>query len=678
MTFADRILAFLGNTKAAELPQVGHTVAARQSVPSLAKYKLQITEGLYKNSAVQGCITALSTTLNEAPVIVTRADGEYIPSHPLERLFARPNPFMSGSQFWRYVSIYLYTGGNVYIHKVRSDITNAVVELYPYNAGQMVPIPSQYGWIEGYNYAVDGATRFVPAKDVIHIKWTPDPLNPTVGLSPIDIAGAKIQALNEIDLTIYSQMKNNGVPGHMMFLPTIPTQQQTEALREMWAEAFTGNNRGKLGVVSGNVRVERMAQNMSELQAEGLYGQLESAICGVFRVHPVVAMVYAGLLSSTYSNMETAFREFTTLTRVPTWKDWSDQLTLSLRDELNGNVLAFDTTSVEALKSDPDAVIYPVIAMFNANLITQNEARDRTGQSPIPEGDRYAFELTQSMTGVLSDTTATQPIALDGTYDTETNRLVIEESKAFAAWKMRDDITQDFAKRLEPYVIDMITEAGRMAIRAKSNPDANRIDTQELINRFMASTGDERRKLIDQIMTLAVADVNADFSEVQSFVDEVTQSVTRQSVDNLSNATATVKKQIANAIDANQGKPVSEIAAAINAATKGIAEARAKMIAQTVVAQQTSTTQQNTWERMNKNRSREKQIVKVWVTMRDDRVRDSHKALDGKVVELGDNFKYQTDDGEAGEINSPGLAPKPSDFVACRCIIAGVERRSLA
>lgn len=680
MSLINRITDFFSSeSKAATLPLVGQTIANRAAVPNLAEFKLQITEGLYKNSAVQGCITALSSTLNEAPVIIVKPNGDYVESHPLERLFARPNPHMSGSTFWKYITMYVYTGGNAYIHKVRSKLTGAIVELYPYHAGQMVPKPSQYGWIEGYNYMSDGAVKHVNADEIIHIKWTPDPLNPTVGLSPIEVSGAKIQALNEIDQTIYSQMRNNGVPGHLMFLPQgVITPQAREALREMWEQNFTGTNRGKLGVLAGDVRVERMAMNMSELQSEGLYGQLESAICGVFRVHPVVAMVYAGLLSSTYSNMETAFREFTTLTRVPTWKDWGEQLTLGLRDELGGLSAAFDTTAVEALKSDPDSVIYPVIAMFNANLITQNEARERTGQQQVEDGDKYAFELTQQgEVGLLAaDGQASTPAIIEpltGTFDENKKRLFLTEEKASQAWKQIEEINAEYTEQIKPYVEELYAEAAKMAISVKANPNAERIDVKALVDQFMKSSGAARRQLLDRIMAIAVADVGADFSEVVSFVDLINTEVARANVQNITKASATVKKQIAKIIRDNAGKSVAEIASAIRDGAKKLSEGRAETIARTVVAQQTSTVQESTWSKMNDRRPKDKQIVKVWITQRDDLVRDSHENLDGTFVEIGSEF--------GNNIVAPGIVsgsdPDPADFVNCRCIIRGVERGSV-
>lgn len=670
MTLSERLSNFFSGTKAAVLPIVGQSVAARAAVPNLADFKLQITEGLYKNSAVQGCVMALSSTMNEAPLIVTRPNGDYVEGHAIERLFARPNPHMSGSQFWRYVTMYVYTGGNAYIHKVRSDLTGAVVELYPYHAGQMVPIPSQYGWIEGYNYMADGVQRYVPAKDVIHIKWTPDPLNPTTGLSPIEVAGAKIQALNEIDQTIYSQMRNNGVPGHLMFLPQgIVTDQQREQLRSMWESNFTGSNRGKLGVLAGDIRVERMAMNMAELQSEGLYGQLESAICGVYRVHPVVAMVYAGLLSSTYSNMETAFREFTTLTRVPTWKDWADQVTLGLREELGGLQAAFDISMVEALRTDSEASNL-IISQWTGNLITRNEARERLGYDPVDDGDQYNADVTAPAGGFGFfdgvDSASEIKMPLEGNYDAKQGRFVMAEEKAAAAWKQVDKVNEKYAAEMTKFVDELILEAGKQATSVKAGPSADRIDIKLLVDKFMRSSGATRRRLLDQIMQLAVADVGADFTEVQSFVDEIEQRVTKQNVDNISRASATVKKQVADIITNNAGKPVADIASAISDGVKKISEGKARTIAQTVVAQQTSTTQEATWGKMNERRPKAKQIVKVWITQRDDDVRESHEALDGKVVDMGQQY--------ADGITAPGIAVDPADFVNCRCVIRGVER----
>jgi uncharacterized protein with gpF-like domain len=267
------------------------------------------------------------------------------------------------------------------------------------------------------------------------------------------------------------------------------------------------------------------------------------------------------------------------------------------------------------------------------------------------------------------DDASTPSGPLQGEYDAKNARFVMAEDKAAAAWKQLDGINAKYAKEMEQYAAALFTDAAKQATSVKAGPDANRIDIQVLIDRFMRSSGALRRRLLDQIMAIAVQDVGADFSEVQSFVDEIEQQVTKQNIENISRASKTIKADVAKIISDNAGKSVADIAKAINEGVGKISEGRARTIAQTVVAQQTSTTQQATWQKMNTRRTPDRQVVKVWITQRDDEVRPSHEALDGKVVDAGNGF---TDN-----IQAPGIAADPADFVNCRCIIRGVERRRI-
>lgn len=56
---------------------------------------------------------------------------------------------------------------------------------------------------------------------------------------------------------------------------------------------------------------------------------------------------------------------------------------------------------------------------------------------------------------------------------------------------------------------------------------------------------------------------------------------------------------------------------------------------------------------------------KVWITMADSRVRDTHEPLDHMVVDINDDF-YTWDNDHAP---SPGLFEKASNNVNCRCVI---------
>ena len=349
----------------------------------------------YLNQVVLACIATRAQTLNEPPLTAVDSNtGAIIPQHPLTRLFRRPNKHMSQSMFWQYVSTYVDIGGNAYIHKVR-NVYGQVIELRPYHSGHIVPVSESGQWVDYYQYSYEGVQKELDPRDIIHIRsYYIDPLNPVLGISPIRAAGINIDTYNELMQTLYSYLRNNGVPSGVLTVQQAVNAMQAESLKEQFQTNTTGRNRGKPIVLPSGMTYTQMGLDVSKMEAGTQFAQYETAICGIYRVHPSVAMTMAGLQSSTYSNMQTAFQEYTLLTRVPTWNMWEEQVELSFSNEYPEVDVEFDTSNVAALQSDPDAVIYPVIAQFNANLISVDEARQRMGYAPVAEGgDKYAYNL---------------------------------------------------------------------------------------------------------------------------------------------------------------------------------------------------------------------------------------------------------------------------------------------
>jgi SPP1 gp7 family putative phage head morphogenesis protein len=59
------------------------------------------------------------------------------------------------------------------------------------------------------------------------------------------------------------------------------------------------------------------------------------------------------------------------------------------------------------------------------------------------------------------------------------------------------------------------------------------------------------------------------------------------------------------------------------------------------------------------------EIVKVWVSSRDERVRSSHASMDGKTVDYGDDFENPLTGGKGP---APGMMGIAADDINCRCI----------
>jgi HK97 family phage portal protein len=673
------------------------TTGNRFSAPDRRAFEQQANA--YLNQVVLACIATRAQTLNEPPLTaVDPITKEIIPQHPLTRLFRRPNKDMSQSMFWQYVSTYVDIGGNAYIHKVR-NVYGQVIELRPYHSGHIVPISESGQWVDYYQYQYDNVSKEIDPRDIIHIRsYYIDPLNPILGISPIRAAGINIDTYNELMQTLYSYLRNNGVPSGVLSVQQTINQQQAESLKEQFQTNTTGRNRGKPIVLPSGMSYTQMGLDVSKMEAGTQFAQYETAICGIYRVHPSVAMTMAGLQSSTYSNMQTAFQEYTLLTRVPTWNTWEEQVELSFGNEYPEVDVEFDTSNVGALQSDPDAVIYPVIATFNANLVTVDEARQRLGYPPAPEGgDKYAYSLVTPAPafGMLSakqsvlalngkdaarNQTATelvqdakwQPVE----YPTEGQIDQTTDVKAEAFWKSMDNTIGTFSKSLQTDTSKLIEGIGKVLISnatksgAQYDTKQNDPKMQLLIDQYMKATGSWRKNLAKQIMKLAVTEVNADFTSVESEIDKIVAELNRDMAANITDSVGTIQQEVQDTVASMSGSSAEDIEKKLLEKFDTLKQSRAQAIAQTQARASSTKIATTTWSNLNDSEvDKQNEIVKVWTTRRDGRVRESHRALDGKWVEMGAKFN--------GTLQGPGIGTQAGEVVRCRCVLRPVRRKNI-
>lgn len=673
------------------------TTGNRFAAPDRRAFEQQANA--YLNQVVLACIATRAQTMNEPPLTaVDPITKEIIPQHPLTRLFRRPNKDMSQSMFWQYVSTYVDIGGNAYIHKVR-NVYGQVIELRPYHSGHIVPISESGQWVDYYQYQYDNVSKEIDPRDIIHIRsYYIDPLNPILGISPIRAAGINIDTYNELMQTLYSYLRNNGVPSGVLSVQQTINQQQAESLKEQFQTNTTGRNRGKPIVLPSGMSYTQMGLDVSKMEAGTQFAQYETAICGIYRVHPSVAMTMAGLQSSTYSNMQTAFQEYTLLTRVPTWNTWEEQVELSFANEYPEVDVEFDTSNVGALQSDPDAVIYPVIAQFNANLVTVDEARQRMGYPPAQDGgDKYAFNLVPAAPAFGALSAKQSVLALNGKdaarnqtatelvqdvkwqpveYPTEGQIDQSTDLKAESFWRAMDGAVNSYAKSLQADTSKLIENVGKVLISSATKSGAafdikqNDQKLQLLIEQYMKATGAWRDKLLKEIMKLAITEVGADLASVQTDIDRLQAKIAREMGDKISGSIGSIKTEVQDTVSKMAGATADEIQKELTSKFDTLKESRAQAIAQTTARATSSTVAQETWSALNDDETDpDEEIVKVWTTRRDGRVRQSHRALDGKWVVMGGSF--------AEGLQAPGVGANVGDVVRCRCVLRPVKRKNL-
>jgi HK97 family phage portal protein len=803
VALADYFQKIFGRNNQALPSPNGTQVGGRIGYPSKAGYLANVEHGFNRNPVVAACVGVYASTLNEPPLAAMYDDGTINRNHPVSLLFRKPNPRMGQAEFWQIVWTYLAISGNAYIVKVRSAMGN-IVELYPYSDAHVAPLLNDLGWVYAYRYQSGNITQDWPADDVIHIQNPAyrDPVNMHKGISPISVAWDKINTYNELQATIYSLVASNAVPSGVLSAPgdiPIATVESLKAQLRKRKDA-SGRERTDPLVLGSGMNYTQMGLDAQKLQAIETIQELETSICGAFRIHPAVVLTSAGLARSTYNNLASAYQEFTTLTRVPFWNALEEQLESGLRKEFPDVQLQFDLGQVQALQPDVDAVIYPVIAEFNANLITLNESRAKLGFEPVEDGDKYSYEVVPQPGGfgafsapepeakqlkapyedidfsppqgvrdeaakglewreeygrggtevgvarardlsngrnVSPDTArrmasyfarheidkqgegwqpdqdgfpsagriawalwggdagqtwanklvgqmdnederegrASAPIqSVDPIESVEGRKVKWHEPEAVKYWQTQEDVVLKAVESTEADVAEVMKRIERAVMKQvkskgiKAPEDA--INIAELVKQFMAANRGTQDILRAKIIELVLNSVGGDLTLVQSFTDQIRDEQIRKMTDSMTESVKTTRKDVAKVLEANAGKPVADVQAALQKKFTELTTSRAKMIATTTCKAQASVVQNQTVKRVNqREQDTKRKVVQVWLSQRDNLVRDTHVKLDGEWIEEGESFdKYVSGAGDG-----PGLGDA-SEAINCRCTLRPVRK----
>jgi HK97 family phage portal protein len=689
VAIADYFQKLFGRNNQALPSPNGTQVGGRIGYPSKAGYLANVEHGFNRNPVVAACVGVYASTLNEPPLAAMYDDGTINRNHPVSLLFRKPNPRMGQAEFWQIVWTYLAISGNAYIVKVRSAMGN-IVELYPYSDAHVAPLLNDLGWVYAYRYQSGNITQDWPAEDVIHIQNPAyrDPVNMHKGVSPISVAWDKINTYNELQATIYSLVASNAIPSGILSAPGDVPISQVESLRAQLRKRKDANGKDRTdAIVLGNgMSYQQMGLDAQKLQAIETTQELETAICGAFRIHPAVVLTSAGLARSTYNNLASAYQEYTTLTRVPFWNALEEQLESGLRKEFPDVQLAFDTSEVQALQPDAATIEAQTLQQFTANIITLNEARATLKYEDVENGDVFAYE--QQPAGGFGAFTAPEPEAkqavetnADPIESVEGRKVKWHEPEAVKYWQKQEDVilkaaeaTQadvaEVMKRVERAVMKQVKADHFVGVNKMVKAPEDAINIADLVRQFIAANEATQEALRTQIIEMTLESVGGDLTQVQSLTDQIRDEQIRKSTENMKESLNTAKKDVARVLEANAGKPAAEVQKSLLEKFTEMQTSRAKMIAVTTCKAQATVVQRKTVERVNARETDPKRkVVQVWLSQRDSDVRKTHKDLDGEWIEEGETF----DQFVSGAGEGPGLG-EPQEAINCRCTLRPVRR----
>lgn len=638
------------------------------------------------NGIVFSCLSVLARTFPEPEVkIYDPETSEEIRGHEAGALLAMPyspaswggdDEPMSAAELALYTIYYLSVGGNCYWYKIR-NANGRVVGFLPLHAGNVTPINARGKRSGGYivNSAEANRQSFtVPPSEIVHLKWASvNMTNPVLGLSPLVAVAAETGAGEQATRYVETLLQNDAMP--RTIITAAPEYQFTDdtiaRLKTKFAEGFGGKNMGKPLFLEGGVTIQRLGLNLQELNLETLATIPETRIAAAFGVPPILAGLNTGLKTATYSNYEQAMKAFTQYTLIPLWRLVADQITESLRIEyphLPPFAVRYDLSTVAALQSNMTEKQALAQTAFTSGIMTLNEARRVLGLQDVPEGGAFQRELQPPM--VLTAPPVIKRRVPRDSYSYE----LFDGVKALEAgdmsedvktkyWQKYDALMKSSAEDLQADLEGAFGEVEKVAVAAVEK--GVEISADDIARIVMDRLEDSLKAEFLTAFQTAVAETGERWNAVKPQFDSALQEAMKQVTETIKPVGATVRDEIVSLAKANAGQTREKLRALISeyfTAYSGASAWRSERIATTVTTFITGYSQRAVFEKLG--------FTQVWLSERDNKVRPSHRKLDGAQADAAGYFVTET----GARAKHPGGFGVPAEDINCRCVLVPGKR----
>lgn len=366
-------------------------------------------DGYEKNALIFDCINELASSASEAKCIVEKKnrkdEWEAWPQSRLQRLLDKPNPLMSGYEFWFHVILYKSLAGNCLWEKEpsRAGLTVGLWLMRPdYVRVKAVEVPIGQRTrkkIEAYEWQAGAESVWLPVDSVIHFKH-PHPRDELWGFPPLAAAARQGDTDNFATDYVQSFFKNAAVPFGILKTKGVIDQDERSRAEEFLNTMYgygggIGDPRWHRPLILGDdASWEQMGQSMQDMDFPQLRMITETRICGVFQVPPILVGSYAGTIGTTYANYQEARKSFWQETLMPIYREHADTINLQLTPEFGKDLrVRFDFSAVSALQEDKDKAWVRATSAFSASMITRNMALKEIGEEPVDGGDIFLQPL---------------------------------------------------------------------------------------------------------------------------------------------------------------------------------------------------------------------------------------------------------------------------------------------
>ena len=306
------------------------------------------------------------------------------PSHPVQRLLDRVNPWYTRGQLWRATETYLSLWGSAFWALERDD--TAGWQLWPLRPDRVRVLPDRERYVRGFVYVGALGPVAYTAAEMVWIRYF-NPLEEHAGLSPM--APLRLSVDMGTDATRFNRnfFRNSAQPDLIFTTEETMSDDEVDDFYRRWEKRYRGPGNAHRPAIANFIKdIKTLGMSHREMEfIQGLRWSLED----VSRAYGVPMPLLSDFQRATFSNVNAAERFFWRNTMVPEMVLLEEQLNHKLLPLLGypDLRLEFDLNSVEALREDQTARVERDVKLLDRGVLTINEVRRRHNLPDVPWGD---------------------------------------------------------------------------------------------------------------------------------------------------------------------------------------------------------------------------------------------------------------------------------------------------
>jgi HK97 family phage portal protein len=333
------------------------------------------------------CKTLIARDIAKLRVKLVEKDSDDIWSETTNPAFTpvlrRPNDYQTRNQFYECWVLSKLSRGNAYILKVR-DQRQVVTELHVLDPTRVRPLVSDEGSVF-YQLSSDNLAGIddiiVPAREIIHDRFN-CLFHPLVGTPPVFASGLSSMLGLNAQKASALLFQNSSIPGGIITTPGEISDVQQTRFKEQWETRFGGTNTGRVAVLGGGLKYEKVSMTHVEGQlVENLKWSAE-VVCSVYHVPPY--KVGVGALPS-YNNVQALNTEYYSQALQSHIEEIEELLDYGLG--LSGTNLGTEFDIDTLLRMDSVTQVTMLRDAVGAGVMSPNEGRSRLDLKPVTGGE---------------------------------------------------------------------------------------------------------------------------------------------------------------------------------------------------------------------------------------------------------------------------------------------------